>query len=327
MFVRKQHLETKKAEPLAISVCCRESRLRLIEIAKFPERHFWHGGYDKASTAATLRTIAAEPRYLGAEIGFIALLHTWGQTLQFHPHLHCIVPGGGLAPDGRRWVACRPAFFLPVRVLSSLFRRPFLEALDQAFMAGELTFRGSLTNLGDADRFAGLLRAARGVDWVVYAKPPFGGPKHVLAYLGRYTHRVAIANSRLTRIDDDTVSFRWKDYRHHDRQKIMTLDADEFIRRFLLHVLPDGFQRIRHYGLLGNRAREGKLALCRQLLDAPPPAPPVLAKLADPHDRYEALTGRSLRVCPVCAVGIMQRIGIIPATVGRARPVFWADTS
>ena len=161
---------------------------------------------------------------------------------------------------------------------------------------------------------------------MVYAKPPFGGPNHVLEYLGRYTHRVAIANSRLTQIDDDTVSFRWKDYRHHDRQKIMTLDADEFIRRFLLHVLPDRFQRIRHYGLLGNRAREGKLALCRQLLDAPPP-PPVLAALADPLDRYEALTGRSLRVCPVCLLGIMRRIGIISATVGRARPVFWADTS
>ncbi|MEA2778262.1 MAG: hypothetical protein QOF90_3668, partial [Acetobacteraceae bacterium] len=276
---------------------------------------------------ATLRTIAADPRHLGAEIGFIALLHTWGQTLQFHPHLHCIVPGGGLAPDGQRWVACRPGFFLPVRVLSSLFRRLFLEALDQAFHAGELTFRGALTELNDAHRFAKRLGAARGIDWVVYSKPPFGGPEHVLEYLGRYTHRVAIANSRLTGISDDTVSFRWKDYRDHDRQKIMTLDADEFIRRFLLHVLPDGFQRIRHYGLLGNRVRENKLALCRQLLDAPPPAPPVLAALADPHDRYEALTGRSLRVCPVCAVGIMHRIDIIPATVGRARPVFWADTS
>jgi len=279
------------------------------------------------SSAATLRTIAADPRHLGAEIGFIALLHTWGQTLQFHPHLHCIVPGGGLAPDGQRWVACRPGFFLPVRVLSSLFRRLFLEALDQAFHAGELTLRGALADLNEADRFAGLLRAARGIDWVVYAKPPFGGPEHVLEYLARYTHRVAIANSRLTRIDDDTVSFRWKDYRHHDRPKIMTLDADEFIRRFLLHVLPDGFQRIRHYGLLGNRARESKLARCRQLLDAPPPPPPVLAVLADPHDRYEALTGRSLRACPVCSVGIMQRIGIIPATVGRARSAFRADTS
>ena len=224
-------------------------------------------------------------------------------------------------------MACRPGFFLPVRVLSSLFRRLFLEALDQAFQAGELTFRGALADLNQADRFAGLLRTARGIDWVVYAKPPFGGPEHVLAYLGRYTHRVAIANSRLTRIEDGTVSFRWKDYRHHDRHKVMTLGADEFIRRFLLHVVPDGFQRIRHYGLLGNRTRAGKLARCRQLLDAPPPPPPVLATLADPHDRYEALTGRSLRVCPVCSVGIMQRIGILPATVGHARPVFWADTS
>ena len=164
-----------------------------------------------------------------------------------------------------------------------------------------------------------------------YTKPPFGGPEHVLAYLGRYTHRVAIANSRLTRIEDNTVSFRWKDYRHHDRHhdrhKVITLGADEFIRRFLLHVLPDGFQRIRHYGLLGNRARQVTLANCRQLLDAPPPPPPVLAPLADPHDRYQALTGRSLRVCPLCLVGIMQRIDILPATVGRAPPVFWADTS
>ena len=279
------------------------------------------------ATAATLRTIAADPRHLGAEIGFIALLHTWGQTLQFHPHLHCIVPGGGLAPDGQHWVACRPSFFLPVRVLSSLFRRLFLEDLDRAFRAGELILRGSLTELNEAGRFAELLRVALGTDWVVYAKPPFGGPKHVLEYLGRYTHRVAIANSRLTRIGDDAVSFRWKDYRHHDRQKIMTLDADEFIRRFLLHVLPDGFQRIRHYGLLGNRGRESKLARCRQLLGAPPPPVPVLAVLDDPLDRYEALTGRSLHICPVCLVGIMQRIANIPAMVGRARPVFWADTS
>ncbi|MBV8870150.1 MAG: IS91 family transposase [Acetobacteraceae bacterium] len=279
------------------------------------------------SAAATLRTIAADPRHLGAEIGFIAVLHTWGQTLQFHPHLHCIVPAGGLAPEGQRWVACRPGFFLPVRRLSSLFRRLFLAGLGQAFQAGGLTLRGALTNLNEAARFGGLLRAARGVDWVVYAKPPFGGARHVLEYLGRYTHRVAIANARLTRIGDDTVSFRWKDYRHHNRQKVMTLDADEFIRRFLLHVLPDGFQRIRHYGLLGNRARAGTLARCRQLLGAPPPPPPRLTALADPRDRYEALTGRSLRVCPICLVGVMQRVGIIPATVGCARPVFWADTS
>jgi len=199
------------------------------------------------STAATLRTIAADPRHLGAEIGFVAVLHTWGQTLQHHPHLHCIVPGGGLAPDGQHWVACRPGFFLPVRVLSSLFRRLFLESLDQAFQAGELVFRGSLIDLNDAKCFAEHLRAARGIDWVIYAKRPFGGPEQVLDYLGRYTHRVAIANSRLTGIGDSTVSFDWKDYRHHDRRKVMTLDAHEFIRRFLLHVLPDGFQRIRHY--------------------------------------------------------------------------------
>ena len=224
-------------------------------------------------------------------------------------------------------MACRPGFFLPVEVLSSLFRRLFLEALEHAFRAGELSFRGALTDINQADRFAGLLRTARGIDWVVYAKPPFGGPEQVLDLLGRYTHCVAIANYRLTRIEDGAVSFRWKDYRHHDRHKIMTLSADEFIRRFLLHVVPDGFQRIRHYGLLGNRAREGKLARCRQLLDAPAPPPPVLAALADPYDRYEALTGRSLHLCPVCLVGIMQRIDILPATVGHARPVFWADTS
>ena len=278
------------------------------------------------AAAATLKTIAADPRHLGAEIGFIAVLHTWGQTLQHHPHLHGVVPGGGLAPDGDRWVACRPGFFLPVRVLSSLFRRLFLEALDAAFQAGDLSFYGNLGDLAEPGRFAQELRAARGVDWVVYAKPPFGGPEQVLEYLGRYTHRVAIANSRLVTIEDGTVAFRWKDYRHHDRQKVMTLSADEFLRRFLLHVLPDGFQRIRHYGLLGNRNRAAKLALCRRLLEAPLPPAPVLAELADPHDRYEALTGCSLHLCPVCHVGHMVRIGIVPATVGRSR-AFRVDTS
>ncbi len=279
------------------------------------------------STAATLRAIAADPRHLGAEIGLVAVLHTWGQTLQHHPHLHCIVPGGGLAPDGQRWVACRPGFFLPVRVLSSLFRRLFLETLDQAFRAGELVFRGSLADLNEPERFAEQLQAARGIDWVVYAKRPFGGPEQVLDYLGRYTHRVAIANSRLTQIGDSTVSFGWKDYRHNDRRKVMTLDAHAFIRRFLLHVLPDGFQRIRHYGLLGNRGRQAKLARCRELLDAPPPLPPVLAPLADPHDRYQALTGRSLHVCPAGSAGAMRRVEILPATVGRSTRPVWANTS
>jgi Putative transposase/Transposase zinc-binding domain len=276
------------------------------------------------TAAATLKTIAADPRHLGAEIGFIAVLHTWGQTLQYHPHLHCVVPGGGLAPDGEGWIACRPGFFLPVRVLSSLFRRLFLEALAAAFRAGELSFHASLGELAEPARFAQLLDAARGVTWVVYAKPPFGGPEPVFEYLGRYTHRVAISNSRLVRIEDGSVAFRWKDYRHHDRQKVMTLEADEFLRRFLLHVLPDGFQRIRHYGLLGNRGRATKLALCRRLLAAPPM--PVLADLADPRDRCEALTGRSLHRCPVCHTGHMERIGIVPATIGRARALR-VDTS
>jgi putative transposase/transposase-like zinc-binding protein len=278
------------------------------------------------AAAATLKTIAADPRHLGAEIGFIAVLHTWGQTLQHHPHLHCVVPGGGLAPDGEHWIACRPGFFLPVRVLSSLFRRLFLEALDAAFQAGELSFYGSLGDLAEPGRFARQIRAARGVEWVVYAKPPFGGPEQVFDYLGRYTHRVAIANSRLVQIEDGTVAFRWKDYRHHDRQKVMTLSADEFLRRFLLHVLPDGFQRIRHYGLLGNRNRVAKLAQCRRLLEAPPPPASVLAALTDPRDRYEALTGCSLHLCPVCHVGHMERIDIVPATLGRARALR-VDTS
>src|SRR5271157_81180 len=177
----------------------------------YPNKEVVYGILFRA-TAETLRTIAADPQHLGAEIGFFAVLHTWGSNLLHHPHLHCVVPGGGLSPDGQRWVSCRPGFFLPVRVLSSLFRRLFLEGLNQAFQAGELIFRGALTKLNEADRFAKLLAKARSIDWVVYAKPPFGGPEHVLEYLGRYTHRVAIANSRLTGINDDTVSFRWKDY-------------------------------------------------------------------------------------------------------------------
>ena len=201
------------------------------------------------AAAETLRNIAADPKHLGAEIGVVAVLHTWGQTLHHHPHLHCIVPGGGLSPDGTRWVACRPGFFLPVRVLSRRFRELFLERLQAAFEAGELRFFGALAELGRARRLRRAPRALRAVEWVVYAKPPFGGPEQVLAYLGRYTHRVAIANSRLIRLADGEVDFRWKDYRHHGKTKVMTLAADEFIRRFLLHTLPDGFHRIRHYRL------------------------------------------------------------------------------
>ena len=213
----------------------------------------------------TLRTIATDPKHLGAEIGVIAVLHTWGQTLGHHPHVHCIVPGGGLSPDGTGWIACRPGFFLPVRVLARLYRRRFLERLEAAFAAGALSFGGDLAGLSDPAAFAARLRPSRRVDWVVYAKRPFGGPEQVLAYLGRYTHRVAIANSRLIGLTEGRVSFRWKDYRHHDKPKVMTLDAEEFLRRFLLHVLPDGFRRIRHYGFLANGHRTAKLARLRAL--------------------------------------------------------------
>src|SRR6516162_6578153 len=200
----------------------------------------------------------------GAEIGVLAVLHTWGQTLHHHPHIHCVVPGGGPSLDGARWVDCRPGFFLPVRVLSKLFRRLFLQNLQTAFEAGRLSFFGALAELGAPAAFADRLRKLRRVDWVVYAKRPFGGPKQVLAYLGRYTHRVAISNSRLVSMENGEVTFRWKDYRHHAKPRLMTLAADEFIRRFLLHALPDGFHRIRHYGFLANSHRAEKLELCRR---------------------------------------------------------------
>jgi hypothetical protein len=273
------------------------------------------------ATAETLRTIAADRRHLGAEIGFIAILHTWGQNLLHHPHLHCVVPGGGVAPDGRRWIGCRPGFFLPVRVLSRLFRRLFLAQLRQAFDDAELRFFNSLEGLQDPDAFARYLAPVARAEWIVYAKPPFGGPQHVLDYLGRYTHRVAISNNRLIDFADDQVAFAWKDYRHESRRKIMHLNAQEFMRRFLLHVLPTGFQRIRHYGLLANRYREIKLDRCRQLLAAPAPEVEVPAAPLDYRDHYQRLTGVSLRDCPHCGRGQMVRIdSFLAGTLPRGPP-------
>jgi hypothetical protein len=224
------------------------------------------------AAAETLLTIAADPKHLGARIGVTAVLHTWGSALPHHPHLHCIVPGGGLSLDGSRWVACKPGFFLPVRVLSRLFRRLFLEQLCAAHNTAQLQFFGRHQALGDASAFARFIRPVRNIDWVVYAKRPFAGPEAVLAYLSRYTHRVAIANSRLIACDERGVTFQWKDYRapERDRHKTMTLATDEFIRRFLLHVLPDGFHRIRHYGLLANKGRANHLARAHELLKIPP---------------------------------------------------------
>jgi hypothetical protein len=244
-------------------------------------------------TADTLKTIAADPKHLGAEIGFFAVLHSWGQNLMHHPHLHCVVPGGGLSPDGQRWVSCRPGFFLPVRVLSRLFRRLFLEALRKAFDSGKLLFFSALEFLRETDAFTELLSRAKSHEWVVYAKRPFAGPQQVLDYVGRYTHRVAISNNRLRDIENGQVGFQWKDYRQSAQLKTMTLSADEFIRRFLLHVLPDGFQRIRYYGFLGNRYRQQKLEQCRRLLGMSVPAERSNALPAekDYRDRYEELTG------------------------------------
>jgi hypothetical protein len=232
--------------------------------------------------AETLQTIAADPKHLGASIGATMVLHTWGSALTHHPHVHGIVPGGGLAPDGKSWIACRPGFFLSVRVLSRLFKRRFLEELQRVHQAGKLQFFGEHVGLADGKAFARWMAPLRKCEWVVYAKRPFAGPKAVLSYLSRYTHRVAISNSRLIAMDEHGVSFRWKDYRTKGRThyKTMTLDPGEFMRRFLLHVLPGGFHRIRHYGLLANATRKASLALARKLL-CESPSPPTLAEAQD----------------------------------------------
>jgi hypothetical protein len=225
------------------------------------------------ASAQTVSTIAADPKRLGAKVGMTSVLHTWGSALTHHPHVHMIIPGGGLSPSGNRWVACRPGFFVHVRVLSRLFRRLFIEGLLALHRAGELVFFGDLAELSEPQAFAAYLAPLRKIEWVVYAKPPFGGPEAVLAYLSRYTHRVAISNSRLINADANTVMFRWKDYRMKDgdRQNVMCLSTSEFIRRFLIHVLPDRFHRIRHYGLLASSQRKANIAQVRILLGAQVP--------------------------------------------------------
>jgi hypothetical protein len=261
--------------------------------------------------AETLRTIASDPRHLGARIGVTLVLHTWGSALTHHPHVHGIVPGGGLSLDGERWVACKPGFFLPVRVLSRLFRRRFLEALDTAHRAGRLHFFGEHAALADASAFAAWRAPLRQGEWVVYAKRPFAGPAAVLAYLSRYTHRVAISNRRLVALDERGVTFRWKDYRAkgRTRTKTMTLGAHEFMRRFLLHVLPGGFHRIRHSGLFANAERKANLAKARALLHVTPDV--------DGQPQASAMPAASAPptfVCPDCGAPM-----IIIETWGRAQ--------
>ena len=266
------------------------------------------------TTAATLRSIAADPKHLGAEIGFFAILHTWGQQLVHHPHLHCVVPGGGLSPDGQRWIACHRSqksgkhFFLPVEVLSARFRHLFRDALLEAFQQGQLSFLGDLGGLADPQTFRRWLHAACGQRWVVYAKRPFGGPAQVIDYLGRYTHKVAISNHRLLKLEDGRVCFRWKDYRHGGVEKILSLEAIEFLRRFFLHVLPSGFVRIRYFGFLANCHLEEKIATCRRLLDVAPamlllPKPPV-----DWKTLFHQLTGKLADLCPLCQQGRLIRV-------------------
>ena len=265
------------------------------------------------ATSRTLLTIAGDPKRLGVELGFFAVLHSWGQNLHFHPHLHCVVPGGGLSPQRDQWINGRRRFLLPVKVLSALFRRLFLEELHQAHAAGKLEFFGDLAELADPSRFAHYLAPLAKSKWVVYAKPPFGGPRKVLEYLGRYTHRVAISNSRLLAMEDGQVTFAWKDYRD-EKKKQMTVTADEFIRRFLLHSLPPFFQRIRYYGFLANCHRAAKLELCRRLLSSP--ASQLLPRPADYRDFYQALTGKDLRRCPQCGLGVLMRLALLgPALV------------
>jgi hypothetical protein len=283
------------------------------------------------SVAETLLTIAADPQHLGAAIGFLAVLHTWGQNLHLHPHIHCVVPGGGVSSDNSRWIACRKSFFLPVQVLSCLFRKRFLIHLRKAFQRRKLQFHGELTPLAQPDAFEALCEQASKIKWVVYAKPPDdghprgpslsadkqgrsanpwpGGPEQVLKYLARYTHRVAISNRRLLSLVEGRVSFEWKDYADGSRTKTMTLEAVEFTRRFLLHVLPSGFVHIRHFGFLANRYRKTKLALCRTLLAVSQAATAAITPSSTSREAtpVELLWQR----CPVCRAGRMIVIQIL----------------
>ena len=277
------------------------------------------------AVAATLTTFGRDPRHLGGDLGGTAILHTWGQNLSQHLHLHCVVSGGALTQDGARWIAAPPGFLFPVRALARVFRGKYLQALYRAFTTGKLRFAGSLAALADPQAFATWLRDLRQQDWVVYAKRPFAGPTQVLEYLGRYTHRVAISNERLVSHTDGVVRFRWRDYADGDRVKIMTLAAEEFIRRFLLHVVPGGFVRIRHFGFLANRTRRAKLARCRALL-AQPPAPAASA-IESVSALMRRLTGIDIERCPVCQQGQLHVTEILAPTSPPTRRVPVVDTS
>jgi hypothetical protein len=266
------------------------------------------------ATSETLLEIAADPRHLGAKIGFFAVLHTWGQALQAHPHLHCVVPGGGLSADNSQWIACRPGFFLPVKVLSRLFRGKFIAFLREARKQDRLTYTGRWPALADLEEFNRWLRELSRIEWVVYAKPPFGGPEQVLKYLARYTHRVAISNSRLLELNDDKVTFRYRDYAAGNVIKTMTLGVQEFTRRFLLHVLPRGLVRIRYYGFLANCCRAEKLNLCRRLLSAEKIEPGSAGEAQ--QDGAQSDLSIAHTTCPSCRRGKMIIVEKIEAVRG-----------
>jgi len=278
------------------------------------------------AAAETLLQIAADSRHLGARIGFLAVLHTWGQNLHHHPHLHCVVPGGGIARDQRRWISCRRQFLFPVKVLSRVFRGKFIAYLKTAFRDGELGFHGELKCLEEERKFIEWLNRAAGTEWVVYAKPPFGGPRQVLKYLARYTHRVAISNQRLLALEDGRVTFRWKNYARAGEPATMTLKAEEFIRRFLLHVLPKGFVKVRHFGFLANRGRRENVVLCRKLLAA---SSTVLPDLTPPPRHSDEPETDAVDRCPRCKLGSMRMLEILPpqADVMAASGAVQLDTS
>lgn len=269
------------------------------------------------AAAETLLQIAADPKHLGARIGFLAVLHTWGQNLYHHPHLHCVVPGGGIAPDQSRWLSCRRRFLFPVRVLSRLFRAKFVAYLKAAFRDGKLGFYGELKLMGEKRNFIEWLTKVAGTEWVVYSKPPFGGPRQVLKYLARYTHRVAISNQRLLSLEGGRVTFRWKNYARASEPATMTLQADEFIRRFLLHVLPKGLVKVRHFGFLANRCRRKRVELCRSLLGPRASQPRSLKRDHDSPSEEHSPIDR----CPRCRVGSMRPVEILLPQMFPAAPI------
>jgi hypothetical protein len=263
------------------------------------------------SISETLMELANDPKHLGARIGAIGILHTWGQNLMDHPHIHCIVTGGGLSADGGRWVPCRKGFFIPVRVMSALFRGKFLGLLKKCFSSNDLVSPGSIYPLKKPGNFEIFRKQLYQKKWVVYCKPPFGGPKGVLQYLGRYTHRIAISNNRILNVRDGNVSFLWRDYADDNRQKTMTLKADEFIRRFLLHVLPHRYVRIRHFGLLANRNRNNAIAVCRKILGTGKAITKEDSRQETWQEQLVRICGIDVTVCPVCQKGRMTRMAIL----------------